>query len=355
MAASAQEAMAADSPASASGSIQAIITIDRTEQKYSRRYEIYTRRWWRERLFTPPVTNGRTVYRIDFDSGVATPLFDLPQLLDPAILKAAYNNQPWHRKVVTRGLRTIVPHGDGYVICDVFGIYDVDATGKVLRYLTTPEFSDLHSVFPNEDNSRLLVTTTGLEQVQEIGWDGTVFDRISFPELYGIGFAKSLVAERAKQSDLRIMQVEMSRHLFHVNWAEYLDAGHTRMLVSLYVPGIVAILTRKRDGGWEIERTWSYFPKCHCPTIDFERNSFIVAISGTDQAVEVDMESGKILWIADNIRFGKSAVILDSRRALLGDCNGRRLVEIDRETGAEIRSISLPGIPYGVYLNPSPA
>jgi outer membrane protein assembly factor BamB len=113
---------------------------------------------------------------------------------------------------------------------------------------------------------------------------------------------------------------------------------------------MVAILRPGPDGEWEVAQSWSCFPRCHGPVLDRARGTFIVLSSRTDQAMEVDMATGKKLWCANNIRFGKGALILDEHRVLVTDCNGRRLVELGRKTGVELWSCPTPGIPYQVAV-----
>jgi len=327
-----------------------LVTIDRDEWLNTRKWEVWKKQWWEDRFRPRPPRLGRTVFVVDRQKETCSRLFELPQYLDDAIYKALWRNQEWAGKAFTRGLRTLIQtKEDTFVLCDMFGVYETDRTGNVRRYLSLPIFNDLHSALPNADNTRILLSNTITEEVLEVGWDGTIYRRVPIHKAFRIGPGHNVEAMKQQFPDHRLIPLDSRRELFHLNWAEWLEEGK-RMLVSFFVPGMVAILKFTGNEECCIERKWTYFPRCHAPAIDFKRGTLLVAVSAADQVMEVDMETGKPLWIADNIRFGKSITILDDKRVLVGDCNGRRLVELNRDTGRELWSHPVPGIPYDVEV-----
>lgn len=257
-------------------------------------------------------------------------------------------------KSFSRGLRSVRVTGETLLISDVFGVYETDRHGRVKRYLSLPIFSDLHSALPSEDGSRVLVTSTGVEQILDVGWDGSVHQRIDVAGLFGLAPSALVVAAMKRHPDHRLIPFSSASQSFHCNWAQRLDGG--RLLVSLFFQGMVAILAPSGEvarEGFTIEKSWSCFPRCHSPVLDLRRGTLVVASSLTDQVMEVDMESGRRIWTAAGIGFCKGVTLLDERRALVTDVNGRRLVELDRDTGREIWSCPLPGMPYNAAELPS--
>jgi len=326
-----------------------VVTIDRDEWLNTRKWEVWKKQWWIDR-FKPGRRLGRTLFVVDREKNTCRPLFELPQKMEPKTYKALWRNQDMAAKAFSRGLRSFTQTKAGTcVINDMFGVYETTPTGEVLRYLSLPIFTDLHSALPNADNTRILVTCTGLEEVQEVGWDGTIYRRIAMHKVFGTARAPEVIEVEKRYPDHRLIPINARREFYHVNWAEWIEEGR-RMLVSLCLPGAVAILKFTGREECSVERQWTYYPKCHAPTLDFKRGTFLVASSHTNQALEVDMETGEPVWVAENILFGKEVDIVDEKRAIAGDCNGRRLVEIDRNTGAELWSFNLPGIPYDVEV-----
>ncbi len=327
-----------------------LVTIDRNEWAATKKYEVYKKEWWEDRLRKPKSQLGRTLFMIDREKESCEALFTLPQCLDKSVVENLINHQGWAGKAFARGLRTIKQTAkDTFVICDVFGAYETDLRGNVLRHVSLPIFTDLHSAFPNADNTRILLSSTGIEEIQEAGWDSKIYRRIAMQDVLRVNPSAEVLKISRQFPDHRLIPIKIQRELFHVNWAEWLDEGE-RMLVSMYVPGMIAILKFTGNEECHIERSWSYFPKCHAPLIDHKRGTLLVCISGTNQVTELDLETGKRIWTAENISFGKSISILDDKRVLVGDCNGRRAVELDRDTGEELWSLDLPGIPYDLQV-----
>ena len=291
---------------------------------------------------------GRTVFEVCRETGNVRPAFDLPQLLDRDVLGATWVNQNTWTKSISRGLRalTCLPDG-GYVINDVFGIYQTDADGNVLRYVSSPEISDLHSAIPNSDNSRLLLANTGCEEILEIDWDGNTLRRTSLPPLFGLPEGPLWRAERSKNIDARTMRFDHNRELFHVNWAEWLVEDE-ELLISCHSPGVVAIVDFRDDDGPKVSSSWSYFPHCHGPSLDRERRRLLVVVSKTDEVREVCMDTGRTIWSAPGIGYGKRVLATHNGTAVATDCNGKRLVELDRHSGQITWEARIPGLPYGV-------
>lgn len=331
-----------------------LVTIDREQWARVRRYEIWKKQWWALRTRRADWVQGlgRTVFEVDRASGSCKPLFELPQLLDKRILGQSWRCQDSWTKSITRGLRTLsVLKDGGYVVNDVFGIYETDSTGSVRRYVSLPCFSDLHSAIPNRDNSRLLVTSTGTEEIFEIDWAGRIHRRIHIPTLFDLPPSPAVLEEQAKHGDCRIMHLNHSREFFHVNWAQWIEPG-VQMLISLHAPGIVATVSFNRHGNPKIQHSWSYFPHCHGPSLDRKRNSLLIAVSRANTVTEIDLDSGKSIWTAHNIGYAKRVEPINEQIALAVDCNGKRLVELNRNTGEETWSCSLPGLPYSVTVVP---
>ena len=73
-----------------------------------------------------------------------------------------------------------------------------------------------------------------------------------------------------------------------------------------------------------------------------------ISVSRADEVRAVDLASGETIWTVGEIRYGKAVQITGPEHLLVGDCNGKRLVEINRITGNVTRDCPLPGIPYGI-------
>ena len=327
-----------------------LITIDREEWKAFRRFEVWRKEWWAFALRRYDWLHGigRTVYRVSFDDRTAKPEFSVPQRLDQVLLGDVLSRFSHWAKSLSRGMRTLWRDADGHIVlADIFGIYRLTRTGAVERYLSIPDFSDLHCVLPGKDQEHLLVTSTGTEEILEVNWDGTIVERIRMNEVFRTGANTALKGALACTKDRRLLPLDHLRHVFHVNWAKWLQDGMS-MLISCHTPGLVAILRKDNAGKWSVVRQLGYFPHCHCPALDEVNNIVYVAVSRSDEIRAVDVASGETLWTVGDIRYGKAVEIVGSEHLVVGDCNGKRLVEINRMSGKVVRDCPLPGIPYGI-------
>lgn len=330
-----------------------LVTIDREEWQSVRRHEIHKKEWWAFKLKRLDWLHGvgRTVFQVDLDKNSAEPLFSVPQQLDKALLDDVQGRLAVWAKALSRGMRTIWYDGDGnIVLADIFGVYRLSPKGELLKYLTITDFGDIHCVQPGRDKDHLLVTCTGTEEILEVRWDGTIVERIVMKEVFGTGVNTALQKGLDTYKDRRLLPLDHTKHVFHVNWARFLSDGKT-ILISCHTPGLVATL-RKDGGAWKVVWQHGYFPHCHCPDLDEASGVFYVCVSRADEARAVDSNTGHVLWRADRILYGKATVITGPDRVVAGDCNGKRIVELDRATGKVTREVKLPGIPYGIGIAP---
>jgi len=330
-----------------------LVTIDREEWQGLRQREVLRKEWWALTLrrFEWLSGVGRTLFKASLETGVVTPLFEVPQRVDPAVMEELLPKLATWGKALSRGMRSIWVDGDGnWVVSDVFGIYRMDPTGQIRQYLSLPEFADIHCAYPGRDADHLLVTCTGTEELVEVRWDGTVVETIPMGAVFGTGTNTALAPRLARNPDRRRLPLDHSKHIYHVNWAQYLPGG--RILVSCHTPGLVAVLERRDGEGWVPQWHRGYFPHCHCPVLDEAAGEFYVCVSRTDEVRAVRVDDGRTLWAAPGISYGKAVALNGPNRVVAGDCNGKRLVELDRATGAMVREVALPGIPYGICALP---
>jgi len=327
-----------------------LVTIDREEWSSARRWEFWKAAWHieRQRDFAKIHGIGRTVFEVDRESGVCRALFQLPQLLDPKVLRESWNEQSAWTKSITRGLRAITPLADGtLVINDIFGVYHTTYEGRVLKYVTSERFADVHCATPNSDNTRLLVASTGTEEILEVDWNGQIHRAIHLPDLFELPVSPRVEKEYKVHADRRSMRLDHARELFHVNWAEWVEEGKT-ILASCHQPGLVLVIDVTGDKP-KIAKQWGYFPQCHGPSL-LRDEALFVSVSKTDEVVEVDPSNGKRRWTTPNMGFSKRVLPLNGETALACDCNGKRLVEIDRADGRILWECFLPGLPYAVAV-----
>ncbi len=327
------------------------VTIDREEWDSPRRWQAWRREWWavygRDPRFAAGI--GRTVFEVDRHSRTVHPAFSLPQRLDREVYRQSWVDQSSWTKTIARGLRAISPLPDGsFVVNDVFGVYHCLPTGEILNYVTLPRLSDVHCARPNTTNSRLLIANTGAEEAIEVDWSGVVHLAVSIPQLFGLAPSARVQAEVTRTPDARLARFDHTRELFHFNWVEWLDEGEI-FLASFHAPGTIATV-KKNGNGWELDRRWSYYPHCHGPTLDPDSRTIMAAVSKTDQVVEFDLDTGLPRWVIRGIGYGKRVARLSADRALVTDCNGRRLVEVDRESGQVVWECPVPGRPYDVAV-----
>lgn len=330
-----------------------LVTIDREEWSGARRWEFWKAAWHieRQRDFEKIQGIGRTVFEVDRDTGECRALFQLPQLLDPKVLREAWNEQSAWTKSITRGLRAITPLADGsLVVNDIFGVYHTTREGKILNYVTSERFSDVHCGTPNRDNSMLILASTGTEEVLLVDWSGRVHQTILLPDLFELPVSPRVEREFARHPDRRSMRLDHSRELFHVNWAEWIIEEES-ILVSCHQPGLVLVID-VASGQPHIAKQWGYFPQCHGPSL-LGDDALFVSVSKTDEVIEVDPVSGKRRWTTRNMGFSKRVTPLGDNRVLACDCNGKRLVEIDRSNGKIVWECALPGLPYSVAVEGS--
>lgn len=323
-----------------------LVTIDREEWSSARRWEFWKSAWHveRQRDFEKIQGIGRAIFEVDRDTGDCRELFRLPQLLDPKVLRDSWNEQSAWTKSITRGLRAITPLADGsLVINDIFGIYHTTREGKVLNYVTSERFADVHCATPNKDNSRLIVASTGTEEVLEVDWSGRVHRAIHLPDLFQLPVGPRIQKEYAQHPDRRSMRLDHTRELFHVNWAEWLVEGKS-ILASCHQPGLVLVIDVAGEKP-KVAKQWGYFPQCHGPSL-LEDEALFVSVSKTDEVVEVDPVTGKRRWTAGNMGYSKRVFPLDAKRVLACDCNGKRLVELSRRDGSVLWECKLPGLPF---------
>ena len=332
-----------------------LATIDREEWKPVSRKEIHRKEWWAFRLGRLDWLEGlgRTIHRVDFATGTVGAFAVVPQLVQPEVLDNVVRRLSFWAKALSRGMRSLWTDVDGtIVVADVFGVYRLGPDGNVLAHITSENFSDIHSALPGRDGKHLLIANTGTEEILEVDWSGHVVERIAMHEVFGTGPAAEQDRIIRGCPDRRLIPIDHSKQIYHVNWARFVG-GSDRMLVSCHTPGTVSMLRRGTNGHWTVEWQRGYFPHCHCPDLDEERGVFYVPVSRTDEVRAVDLATGRTLWVASGIRYGKATSINGPGHVVVGDCNGKRLVELDRTTGTVAREVALPGIPYGICPVPS--
>jgi len=214
--------------------------------------------------------------------------------------------------------------------------------------VTSERFSDVHSATPNNDNTRLLVASTGTEEILEVDWSGRIHRVIHLPDLFQLPVSPPIKKEFALHPDRRTMRLDHKRELFHVNWAEWADGGKA-ILASCHQPGLVLLIDVATSEAPRIAKQWGYFPQCHGPSLVGDEALF-VSVSKTDEVIEVDPINGRRRWTAGSMGFGKRVMPLTHDRVLACDCNGKRLVEISRVDGRVLWECKLPGLPYSVAV-----
>lgn len=335
---------------------QYLLTIDREEWRPVRRRDIHRKEWWAFRLGKLDWLEGlgRTVHRANLADGTVHPHFVVPQRVQPEVLDNVVGRLSFWAKALSRGMRSLWFDADGsLVVADVFGVYRLSPAGDVARYVTSEHFSDVHSALPGSADDRLLVANTGTEEILEVDWSGNLVERIALDRVFGTGASSEQARIIRGCPDRRLIPIDHSKQIFHVNWARYVG-GHDRMLISCHTPGTVSMLRRDAVGEWKVEWQRGYFPHCHCPDVDEDRGVLYVPVSRTDEFRAVDLASGRTLWVAPNMRYGKACAIAGPDHVVAGDCNGKRIVEFERATGRATREVALPGIPYGLCAFPPP-
>lgn len=239
-----------------------------------------------------------------------------------------------------RGLKTIRAIPGGYVVCDIFGIYELDHEFRIGRYVSIPRFTDLHSAFPYGD--RLLVSNTGVDEVLWVNWEGEVLDAIRLHQWFpATSWMAHDLAEirRSGASDLRLMPLDWARESCHVNWAEETPLG---TMLSCFIQGEILFF---RDG--RPVRRVKASTKCHAPFFQEETQTILFAASEENRIVEIDLE-GNELWSMEGFRFAKHVERLPDGRLIIADTGNRRIVEVDQSHSRIVWECDIPGNPYHV-------
>lgn len=278
----------------------------------------------------------RDIFLIDSRTGGCAVAVTLAQLLPSEVdRRLSPDAKAWNR-----GLKTIFASGDGYVVCDIFGIYRLSGDFRVERYLSLPEFTDLHSAVPVGD--ALLISNTGADEILLVGWDGVIRERIALHRWFPATprMAENLEAVRVREGgDRRLMPLDWSRESCHANWAEPTPLG---VMVSCFIQGEILFFN---DG--EPVRRVNALRKIHAPVYLKESDTILFAASEDDAIVECDLE-GREVRRMEGFQFPKSAVGLACGGVAVADTNARRVVGTDPRKNEIMWECAIPGTPYHV-------
>lgn len=278
----------------------------------------------------------RTIYCAEQGSTRLEPVVELPQGLDPVIERALSEDaRKWNR-----GLKTIRPYSGGWVVCDLFGVYRLSPDFKIERYLSIPQFTDIHSALPYGD--RMLISNTGIDQVLWVDWQGRILETIDLHRWYPATpwMEHDLeVLAREVGGDLRLLPLDWARESCHVNWAEESPLG---TMISCFVPGEILFF----KDGWPVHRLRAA-EKCHGPRFLAQSRTVIYLSSEANRIVETDL-AGEEVWSADGFAFAKSIHPLADGTFLVADTGNRRIVQVDRKTKGIVWECPVPGTPYDV-------
>lgn len=221
---------------------------------------------------------------------------------------------------------SVVPLEDGYIVCGLYEIMELDLWWKPRKRLTLAWMNDIHYVEPSGGN--LLVVNTGFDEVTEIGWDG---EKVAggFYWNCDIGGFGPVAAERREENRGWIHDTAAD-HQVHVNYAHRLDKD--RWVLSLFklkrtdTAGAVVIVNKK---GERLQQFVSaHMHNIHSP-VQLPKGDWLVASSGRNKIIRLN-STGQVRTVYENIVWPKCILPLDSRGGFLtADLKERQLVRVD--------------------------
>lgn len=221
---------------------------------------------------------------------------------------------------------SVVVLPDGYLVCGLYEIMELDLQWQPRRRLSLSWMNDIHYVEPAGDN--LLITNTGFDEITEIGWDG---EKVAggFYWNCDLGGFGPVLAERRTENRGWIHDTA-SFHQVHVNYAHRLD--HGRWVLSLFkvkkaeVLGAIVIVNKR---GERLQQFVSpHLRNIHSP-VQLSDGNWLVASSGQNKIVRLD-STGHVGAVFENITWPKCILTLDSRGTFLtADLGKRELVRVD--------------------------
>ncbi len=278
----------------------------------------------------------RKVFAVDRGGSACDVVAEIEQRLDsPLEISLSADARAWNR-----GLKTIRQTKTGFVLCDIFGIYDLDSELKIRGYLSIPQFTDIHSAFPCGD--RLLTSNTGVDQTVWVDWEGRIADSIDLHRWFPATpwMAQDLAAMKGRwKGDLRRMPLDWARESCHVNWAEETPLG---TMISCFIQGEILFF---RDG--KPVRRVRARAKCHAPRYLAETQTILYSASEENRIVEIDL-NGNEIWTMEGFQFPKFADLLSDGNLIVADTGNRRIVEADRASRRVLWQCAVPGTPYMV-------
>jgi hypothetical protein len=277
----------------------------------------------------------RDIFLVDREHNTCKAIAHIDQQLDRSIERQLLpDSRYWNRS-----LKTLAPSPDGYVLCDIFGIYDLDCDFHIRRYLSLPEFNDLHSAFPEPDGS-VLISNTGCDNILRVDWDGYVYQRIDlhkyFPSTPWMEHDLSII-ERDFAGDMRVMPLDWTRESCHANWARETPLG---TMVSCFIQGTILFFRNGRP-----DLSVRARPKLHSPCFVPSRRTIVFAASFENKILEIDLE-GKVLWCLEGFSFAKHVDLLGDNTLLVADTGNQRITLVNLEKRQIIWERSIPGPPY---------
>lgn len=278
----------------------------------------------------------RQLFLVERSGPSCRPILELRQHLDDYLEDSLTPDaRAW-----TRGLKTICRIPDGYVVCDIFGIYRLSEDFSVRHYVSLPGFTDLHSAIPYGET--LLVTNTGADEVLWIDWSGKILDCLRmhawFPATPWMENDLGRVNAELK-GDRRLMPLDWARESCHLNWAEQTPLG---VLLSCFIQGEILFF---RDGA-PVQRI-AAGAKLHTPRFLPETRTIVYAASEDNRIVEIDL-NGNEVWSMEGFQFAKYVDRLTNGNLIVADTGNRRIAEIDRGASRVVWECELPGTPYCV-------
>lgn len=277
----------------------------------------------------------RDIFRIDSRTGACETAATLPQLLPAGVHERLSEDA----KAWNRGLKSIFRDGNGYVVCDIFGVYLLGPDLSVERYLSLPAFTDLHSAIPVGD--ALLISNTGTDEILTVGREGEIRERISLHRWFPATprMERDLLAIRGDGGEFRAMELDWSRESCHANWAESTPVG---LMVSCFIQGEILFF----EGGVPVRRV-NARRKLHAPFYDAASASILLAASEENAVVEIALD-GSELRRTEGFDFPKSAVRVGASEIAVADTNARRVVGVDPVRGETLWECAIPGTPYHI-------
>lgn len=208
---------------------------------------------------------------------------------------------------------SVVTLPDGYLVCGLYEIMELDLEFKPRKRLSLSWFNDIHYVEPAGDG--LLVTNTGFDEVTEIGWDG---EKVPGGFYWNCKIADfgPVLAERREENRGWIHETA-DQHQVHVNYAHRLDKD--RWVLSLFKlrkdlkRGSILVVNRK------LENVQAFagppFEFIHCP-VQLPRGDWLVASSEQSKILRLS-STGQIKSVYEGVRWAKCILPINPQGTFL--------------------------------------